>query len=119
MNSMKLIFVYNADNDFGSKLKDFAVKTFTPNKYQCQLCMVTHGVLSEKKEWRDFLSQAGFEARFLHRNEFLKQYRKYADIALPAVFEEGSSGGLRPIMTGPDFGEIQSISGLIEWLKAL
>ncbi|MFT7557364.1 MAG: hypothetical protein ACI83D_000027 [Planctomycetota bacterium] len=116
---MKLLFVYNADGDIGSKIKDFGVKIFKPSEYQCQLCSVTYGAFSMKKEWKKYLAEAGFEVEFLHRDEFKIKHNRYADVPLPAVFTVGSNGGLRPYVTGNEFDQISTLSDLQERLETL
>lgn len=69
-----LIFVYNADSGLFNTMTDVAHKMLSPSTYSCNLCAITHGLLSEKKEWRAFIEQLGIPVEFLHRDEFEQQY---------------------------------------------
>ena len=86
MTKNKLIFVYNADSSVFSQVSDAVKKIVTPNKYECNLCMVTYGAISMKDEWRKFLDALPFEKEFLHRDEFQKQYPELESTKLPAIF---------------------------------
>jgi hypothetical protein len=48
----QLIFVYNADSGGLNTLFDIAHKVVSPETYSCSLCMLTHGVLSERTAWK-------------------------------------------------------------------
>jgi hypothetical protein len=80
-----LIFVYNADSGLFNTLADIGHKIFSPQTYRCDLCMLTYGYFSERAEWRDFIEQLPLESRFLHRDEFLREF-PHLDVPLPAVF---------------------------------
>lgn len=80
-----LIFVYNADTGLFNTLADIGHKIFSPQTYECDLCMLTHGYLSERGEWREFIEQLPVESRFLHRDEFRREFPQ-VDAPLPAVF---------------------------------
>ncbi len=69
-----LIFVYNADSGLFNTMTDIAHKMLSPSTYSCNLCAITYGLLSEKKEWREFIEQLGIPVEFLHRDEFEQQY---------------------------------------------
>ena len=80
-----LIFVYNADSGLFNTLADIGHKLFSPETYPCDLCMLTHGVLREREPWRAFVEQLPLETRFLHRDEFRREFPQ-VDTPLPAVF---------------------------------
>lgn len=72
---MKLIFVYNATSGTVSGLLDSVHKIVSPNTYTCHLCDITYGIFSENTEWKSFREASEIEMLFLHKDEFLKQYR--------------------------------------------
>jgi hypothetical protein len=80
----KLLFVYNADDNLSATIKDFVIKLLTPGKYACNLCMVTYGAVSMKREWKKFVAELPREVEFLHRDEFRARY--HDDTPLPAAF---------------------------------
>ena len=81
----KLLFVYNADSGLFNTLADIGHKVFSPETYNCQLCALTYGYLSERKEWRAFIESLPISCDFLHRDEFRQRYPDNKD-PLPAVF---------------------------------
>ena len=79
-----LIFVYNADSGLYNTLADAAHKVFAPSSYSCNLCQVTYGWFTERRDWRDFIANLGAETEFLHRDQFRRRFPQL-DFALPAV----------------------------------
>lgn len=76
--SKKILFIYNANSDTGSKMLDFAHKIMSPATYNCALCSLTFGTFTEKKQWKTFrktLLAKGYELSFLHKDEFQKNYK--------------------------------------------
>lgn len=102
-----LTFVYNADSGFFNLLADVAHKTFSPSSYPCQLCALTHGAFSMRREWRDFLNKLKFSLRFLHRDDFRKETQRADE--LPAIFFQPDSGELRVLV---DCKTLKSLTGL-------
>jgi len=69
-----LIFVYNADSGLYNTLADAAHKVFAPSSYSCNLCQVTYGWFTERRDWRDFIANLGAETEFLHRDQFRRRF---------------------------------------------
>lgn len=90
-NPVRLLFVYNADSGFFNTMADIGHKLVSPETYACRLCAITYGLLTEKAEWRDFVSSIDAECEFLHRDEF---HRREPGLAatLPAVFRSTDQG---------------------------
>ena len=86
-SGVRLVFVYNADGGFFNLLSDISHKLFSPQDYDCNLCSVTHGYFTKKREWRRFLSTLRVDTEFLHRDEFRQRYPN-SDIAFPAVLRD-------------------------------
>ena len=84
-NTDKLVFVYNADSGFFNLLADMAHKAISPDTYNCQLCMLTHGHVGMREQWKEYLESIDAELEFLHRDEVMKKYGQH-DAALPALF---------------------------------
>jgi hypothetical protein len=89
--SVRLLFVYNADSGFFNAMADIGHKLFSPETYACPLCAITYGLLTEKAEWRDFISSIDAECVFLHRDEFHRREPNLV-IDLPAVFRLTDQG---------------------------
>ena len=88
---VRLMFVYNADSGFFNALADIGHKLFSPETYACRLCAITYGLMTEKAEWREFVSSTGAECVFLHRDE-LNRHEPGLASALPAVFRMTDQG---------------------------
>ncbi|MCL6268066.1 GTPase [Flagellimonas myxillae] len=69
-----LLFVYNADSGIRNAILDSMHKVLSPSTYQCSLCDITFGKVSENKVWNKFRRERGLEMEFLHRDEFIQQY---------------------------------------------
>jgi len=87
----KILFIYNADSDTFSQIKDLVTKVVAPNKYQCNLCAVTYGPLKMKNEWKTFLDALPQEKVFMHRDEFHTTYPDKTDVPLPVILSEEDS----------------------------
>ena len=106
---MKLIFVYNADSGFVNTLMDIGHKALDPDTYQCNLCSLTHGVLSEHKQWKEFREQSSAEMKFLHRDEFEQEYQRKFDY--PVVLKEDE---LEVVISQAELNDIPTLDRLIE-----
>ncbi len=84
MNSLHLLFVYNANSDLFSSVTDFVHKIISPKTYDCHLCLLIYGNLTMKQEWKSSIEKLPAEKTFLHKDAFQKQYG--LPVALPAVF---------------------------------
>lgn len=114
MKDAELIFVYNADSDMFSAVTDFAHKLLSPATYNCQLCALTHGHFSAKKEWKDFIQNLIVPTTFLHKNDFQKQFG--TQNLLPAIFLK-SKGILNVFITREEIIQCTSLSLLQETIS--
>lgn len=108
----KLIFVYNANSDFFSVIKDNVTKIVAPSKYTCNLCMITHGNFGVKKKWSEFISTLKIKSEFLHKDEFLKKY-KDAKTNFPCVFIQ-ESNKLKLIIDNKKMNSFKTMDELID-----
>ena len=84
MKSNKLILVYNANSGIFAAASDFVKKLTSPDKYDCELCMVTYGSLKMQHPWKEYLATLPFEKLFLHRDEFINLFPSL-DTQLPSI----------------------------------
>lgn len=110
----KLVFVYNADSGLFNTLADMAHKIVSPETYNCQLCKLTYGNIGMREQWKAYLETIDAELVFLHRDEFLKQYKEQA-VALPAMFLD-RDGEFELFMSEAEIKACQSLDRLIEKL---
>jgi hypothetical protein len=103
-----LVFVYNADRGFFNMMADISHKVLSPSTYPCNLCALTHGAFSIRKEWRDFLAKIKPPLTFLHRDEFRKEFKLEDD--LPAIYiKDLRTDNLRPFL---DARTLKTLTGL-------
>jgi hypothetical protein len=103
-----LVFVYNADRGFFNMMADISHKVLSPSTYPCNLCGLTHGAFSMRKEWRDFLAKIKPPLTFLHRDEFRKEFKLKDD--LPAIYiKDLRTEELRPFI---DATTLKTLTGL-------
>jgi hypothetical protein len=103
-----LVFVYNADRGFFNLMADISHKMLFPNTYPCNLCALTHGSFSMRKEWRDFLAKIKPPLTFLHKDEFRKEFKLEDD--LPAIYiKDLRTEELRPFIAA---ATLKALTGL-------
>jgi hypothetical protein len=103
-----LVFVYNADRGFFNMMADISHKVLSPSTYPCNLCGLTHGAFSMRKEWRDFLAKIKPPLTFLHRDEFRKEFK--LEDELPAIYiKDLRTEELRPFI---DATTLKTLTGL-------
>lgn len=80
----QLIFVYNAKRGTEHKVLDFLHKSISPSTYQCDLCALTYGHFSMKKEWKSFIESLPLSVAFYYQED-LHERLPDVDYALPCV----------------------------------
>jgi len=115
---VRLIFVYNANSGNLSGLRDTLHKVISPKSYECQLCALTYGLVSEKKAWKAFRKTSEVHMVFLHKDEFRKQYRSkwLRKYDFPVILSEEDSG-LEMFMNSEEIAAMKSLSVFIQQLK--
>ncbi len=111
--TQKLIFVYNAKSDIINSTFDFAHKIISPKTYNCNLCKLTHGAFSEKKEWTEFKVNSKVELEFFHIDEFEELYPKEK---YPAVFEV-THNNIEVVVSPEELNKTKSTLELISVIK--
>ena len=111
-----LVFVYNADRGFFNMMADISHKVLSPSTYPCNLCALTHGAFSIRKEWRDFLAKIKPPLTFLHRDEFRKEFKLEDD--LPAIYiKDLRTDNLRPFINAPTLKAITGLEDLKQMIS--
>ena len=90
----KLIFIYNANSGKRNAILDSMHKIFSPSTYDCNLCDITYGLVSENSSWKKFREESKHDMVFLHKDEFAKKYASkfVAKFTFPIVLIEGING---------------------------
>ena len=116
---MRLIFVYNANSGKGNALLDSLHKIVSPQTYDCKLCELTFGLVSEKRRWKQFRKKSGVDMLFLHKDEFQKEFRSkwLPKYDFPVILiNEGS--GLEIFALKADLEELTNTEALIEFINS-
>lgn len=110
---MELVFVYNAKSGKISALLDLGHKIVNPESYKCNLCNLTHGNFTERKEWKRFKESTELGLVFLHKDEFEREYGKR--FSYPIVLKRDKE--FEVFISTEELNEITSPTQLIELLQ--
>jgi len=114
-----VIFVYNANSGTKNGLLDSAHKIFSPKTYECNLCDLTYGLLSENRKWKAFRKETDMEFVFLHKDDYQKTFKsKFESLyELPVIlFQDNYELSL--LMSNKELNEIEEVEVLIEKVKS-
>ena len=111
---MKIVFVYNADSGFVSSLLDIGHKVISPDTYNCNLCKMTYGVLSEREEWKKYRKSSKNELVFLQKDEFEIKYKKKREY--PIILRINESNEIEELIGKDELNRMNSLNELIERL---
>jgi hypothetical protein len=112
-----IIFVYNANSGLLNILFDVSHKLISPKTYPCSLCALTYNVFKENKTWLKFRKTTSAKFKFLHKDEFEKQYLHSA-LTYPVVIKKESEQ-LTTLLSHSDLNSIRTVEELIAKLKGL
>lgn len=93
-------------------------KVFSPTTYDCKLCDITFGVISENRTWKKFRKQSTDQMIFLHKDEFAKKYAsKFGyKFEFPIVLIE-THNGLEVLVSTQELNAMKTAHGLVRLLK--
>jgi len=109
-NEQSLLFIYNADSGLFNTLTDIAHKLISPATYACNLCAITHGLLSEKHEWRDYLEQLPMPLEFLHRDEYEQKYGESSWVYPAVLIRKGDT--IEMLIPSSDINRCRNVDDL-------
>jgi hypothetical protein len=78
-----LIFIFDANSGVWDAFVDSAKKVLRING--CALCQITHGLVTEKSEWRECQEALGVPIEYLHKDELTDELRPLVEGKLPAI----------------------------------
>jgi hypothetical protein len=110
-----IIFVYNADSGPINGLKDYFHKIIKPETYRCNLCAVTFGNFGMENSWRKFINSLKNDVKFLHRDEFRKQFN-LKDISFPATFIKKDEE-INLLISRDEMNNVKTVPELINLVK--
>ena len=112
---MKITFVYNANSGRINTWLDIGHKILSPETYSCNLCSLTHGIFSEKDEWKKYREESEIELEFLHKDEFEKKYG-IKDYSYPIVLKSEKNGSFDILLTTEEVNQLENLEALIKSL---
>lgn len=114
-----LIFVYNANSGFKNALLESAHKVLSPKTYNCKLCKLTFGVISENRKWKAFREQSDIEMIFLHKDEYQNKFKsKFENLQeLPVILYQDNYD-LSTLIGKDELNQIEDIDTLIDSIKS-
>ena len=112
MKIQKLIFVYNEDANPVSMAINFVHRIVSPHTYDCNLCDLTYGYLTMKKDWKDYIGGLPVPSEFYLRSRFLKRYPNLEGARFPAVFSMTSAGAIENFLSADDVNAANSLDDL-------
>ena|SRR5258705_6449410 len=107
----ELVLVYAANHGVSSALLDSAKKLL--HLKGCSLCILTHGMVGEREEWRSCREELGVPVTPYHRNDMPSDVASTAAGRLPIILAR-SGEDLIPLL---DSGDIERCQGRIENLR--
>ncbi|MBT8263503.1 MAG: GTPase [Bacteroidia bacterium] len=115
---MSLLFVYNANSGAMNAILDSMHKVLSPSTYDCKLCELTYSTFSERSAWKDFRDKSTLDMRFLHKDEFQKEYRSkwLPKYEFPVVLASAGKG-LEIFISSEDFEGLDSQQALIDLIQ--
>ena len=108
-----IIFVYNADSGFLNALIDYAHKIISPKTCPCNLCAITYDNFGMKSDWKKFIKSLEVNVEFLHKDEFLKKYKKEGKF--PSAFRKNKE--LKLFISQEEMKALKSLDEFIELIK--
>ena len=114
----KLLFIYNANAGKANAFLDSMHKVFSPQTYDCKLCELTFGVVSENRTWKKFRQETDQKMVFLHKDEFAKKYKsKFGyKFSFPIVLTEGGNG-LEVLISTEELNQLKVVHALVRLVK--
>ena len=116
---MKLIFIYNADSGWLNAAMDAGHKLISPSTYQCSLCALTYGVVSERRAWKRFRKTFRHPMEFHHIDEFRSAYPDAQPLDYPVVLHQTESGTLTTLLSKQQLDNMEDLDQLIAAIRQL
>ena len=114
---MKIIFVYNANSGMVNTLLDIGHKIISPQTYECNLCQITYGIVTEKEEWKKFRESSTDELEFLHKDEFEQKYQQKREY--PVILKMNDENELKEWLRKDDLNKLKTAKQLIQKLNEI
>src|SRR5665213_710275 len=73
-SAKEIVLCYNAYGGIYPGIEDFFHKIIAPASYPCNLCYLSFGTFSMKKQWKSCLDSLGYKIVQLHKDQFKRKY---------------------------------------------
>ena len=107
-------FIYNANNNSPSVVRDFFYKTLSSRTYPCQLCKLTYETFTKKQKWTNYLSNLNYKYEFIYKND-MGQLR-YSDDIFPIILI-GNYENNEVLVSSEELNACTSIDKLIDTIN--
>lgn len=94
---------------------DIGHKVISPKSYECNLCNMTYGVVSEREEWKEFRESSKDDLEFLHKDEFEEKYKEKREY--PIILKINDENRLDELISKDDLNKMKNVNELIQKLK--
>lgn len=111
---VKLVFVYNADNDVLNSVLGYMHKVFSPRTYPCDLCSLTHSNIGERKAWKDFKGDQNVSMDFIYKKEFKERFTIESEAPIILALKDGV---ISIVMSKEEIAGVQNLDELLESLS--
>ncbi len=115
-DNKSLIFVYNSDSLPLPQALDFLYRISMPHAYQCQLTVLTKGLIFPKPAWTSFISSLPIKSKFRYRDDILKKYPDKKNF-FPCIFIEDSIG-IQLFLNKDEINSCSTVEQLINLIKS-
>ena len=112
----KIIFIYNASDNFSSVMFDFIHKIISPNTYQCSLCKITYGNFKKYDEWERYIESIPYQVEFLYKNNY-KDYHKDLKVEEFPIALIQNEDSYQTILLKKDFDSCNDLKELIQIIE--
>lgn len=113
---MKIIFIYNAKSGVANSIMDVGHKILSPSTYNCNLCSLTFGVLTENAKWKKFRNSSDYKMEFFHKDEFEITFNSIK--SYPTILQMDENQNMSEIIDSQMLNEVTSIEELIKLLES-
>jgi len=113
---IKITFVYNAKSGIANSNMNIGHKILSSSTYDCNLCNLTFGVLTENDKWNKFRKSSAYEMEFFNKDEFEKTFNIIKSYS--TILQMDENRNMSKIVDSEILNEVESVEKLIQLLKS-
>ena len=101
----ELVGIYHANGSISGEIKYFFGKLV--GKASCSLCDITHGMMKEKKTFREAIQKMNVSWRTVHLDERSDDLRRFSDGKTPCVVAKLNDGNWSLVLSSEELGKCE------------